>query len=66
MKQFYLLLITFALLLSVQQATAQEKNFGLGLMVGEPSGISAKLWTSNDNALAAGQLIIPAMTTNST
>lgn len=54
MKKRYLLLIAFALLFSAQQATAQEKNFGLGVMVGEPSGISAKLWTSNDNALAFG------------
>lgn len=54
MKQFYLLLITFALLLSAQQATAQSKKFGLGVMIGEPTGISAKLWTSNNNALAFG------------
>lgn len=54
MKQCYLLLIVFGLLLSAQQATAQSKNFGLGVMLGEPTGISAKLWTSNDNALAFG------------
>lgn len=54
MKQFYLILIVFALLLSAQQATAQSKKFGLGVMLGEPTGISAKLWTSNNNALAFG------------
>lgn len=54
MKQFYLLLIAFGLLLTIQQATAQSKNFGLGVMLGEPTGISAKLWTSNNNALAFG------------
>lgn len=54
MKQCYLLLIVFALMLSAQQATAQDKKFGLGVMLGEPTGISAKLWTSNNNALAFG------------
>lgn len=54
MKLLYLLLITFSLLLSAQQVSAQEKNFGLGVMLGEPTGISAKLWTSNNNALAFG------------
>lgn len=54
MKYIYVLLITFTLLLSAQQATAQERNFGLGVMLGEPTGLSAKLWTQNNNALAFG------------
>lgn len=54
MNKTYLLLIAFALLFSAQQATAQSKKFGLGLMLGEPTGISAKLWTTNSNALVFG------------
>ena len=54
MNKTYLLLIAFALLFSAQQTTAQSKKFGLGVMLGEPTGISAKLWTANSNALAFG------------
>ena len=35
-------------------SNAQNKKFGLGVIIGEPTGISAKLWTSNTNALAFG------------
>jgi hypothetical protein len=34
--------------------TAQDKNFGLGIILGEPTGVSAKLWTSGDNAFDFG------------
>jgi hypothetical protein len=30
--------------------TAQDHGFGMGLILGEPTGLSAKLWTSGDNA----------------
>jgi hypothetical protein len=33
---------------------AQDRNLGLGVILGEPSGISAKLWTSQVNALDFG------------
>jgi hypothetical protein len=32
---------------------AQDKGFGLGLVFGEPTGLSAKLWTSERTALDA-------------
>lgn len=54
MKYISLLLIVFALLLSAQQSTAQSKKFGLGVILGEPTGLSAKYWVSNSNALAFG------------
>jgi len=38
----------------VQISCSQERSFGLGVMVGEPTGFSAKLWTSNDNAFDFG------------
>jgi hypothetical protein len=30
--------------------TAQDHGFGMGIILGEPTGLSAKLWTSGDNA----------------
>lgn len=38
----------------VQGSVAQERSFGLGLVIGEPAGISAKLWTSNYTAIDFG------------
>lgn len=47
-KLFSLLfiLITFSQI----NLNAQQKNFGLGIILGEPTGISGKLWTSGENA----------------
>jgi hypothetical protein len=39
------------IILSQFNMNAQDKNFGLGIILGEPTGVSAKLWTSNENAL---------------
>ena len=33
---------------------AQDEGVGLGFMIGEPTGLSAKYWLDNDNALAFG------------
>lgn len=33
---------------------AQDRGFGLGFVLGEPTGVSAKLWTSKINALDFG------------
>ena len=52
MKHFYLVAITLCLFLTVQESIAQERKFGLGIILGEPSGLSAKLWTSDRNAFA--------------
>jgi len=41
----FVLIILFQLTI-----TAQDKNFGLGIILGEPTGVSAKLWTGGDNA----------------
>lgn len=35
-------------------AAAQEKGFGLGVIVGEPTGVSGKLWQSRSTALDFG------------
>jgi hypothetical protein len=46
--------IAFFLFISAAGAMAQERPFGLGVIVGEPTGISAKLWVSSINALDFG------------
>lgn len=47
--------ILFAALVSVGlQASAQDSGFGLGIMIGEPTGLSAKAWVGGDRALAFG------------
>ncbi|RPI72766.1 MAG: hypothetical protein EHM47_07515, partial [Ignavibacteriales bacterium] len=33
---------------------AQDHGFGIGLILGEPTGLSAKLWTSKENAFDFG------------
>lgn len=50
-----IMLILILLLMSVPELKSfspKGKNFGLGIMVGEPTGASAKYWTSNANAFA--------------
>ncbi len=45
------------LMLSTWQVSAQGpkgKTFGFGLVLGDPTGLSAKLWTNKENAFAFG------------
>jgi hypothetical protein len=42
------------LFLVVQGSVAQERGFGLGVILGEPTGFSAKLWTSPGTAFDFG------------
>ena len=44
-----LLLFVLAILLQMT-GNAQERGFGLGIILGEPTGVSGKLWTSGQNA----------------
>lgn len=50
-KLFLMFLIVFG---SVFVNAEGRDKFGLGAMIGEPTGISAKLWWSKTNALSAG------------
>jgi hypothetical protein len=34
--------------------TAQDRGFGLGIILGDPTGLSGKLWTSGSNAVDFG------------
>jgi hypothetical protein len=47
-------LIFISIILFQLSMNAQDKNFGLGIILGEPTGVSAKLWTSGDNAFDFG------------
>ena len=46
--------IALSLFLTTQDTSAQDRPFGLGIIIGEPTGLSAKLWTSADNAFDFG------------
>ena len=45
------LALSMILLISVTNLLAQDKNFGVGIILGEPSGICGKLWLGSSNAL---------------
>jgi len=54
MKRSCCAIITLCLFLAVQGSVAQDSGFGLGVIIGEPTGLSAKLWTSHVNAFDFG------------
>lgn len=55
MKKYILIGMVLGLLMILAKPiTAQDHGFGMGLILGEPTGLSAKLWTSRDNALDFG------------
>ena len=55
MKKGFLFGTVFGLMLIVSKPiTAQDHGFGIGIILGEPTGLSAKLWTSNENAFDFG------------
>jgi hypothetical protein len=47
-------MLFLSVLLMAAPCSAQDRKFGLGVIVGEPTGLSAKLWTSNVTALDFG------------
>lgn len=51
MKKYFMfiMLLGFMIILT-NPITAQDHGFGMGIILGEPTGLSAKVWTSNDNA----------------
>lgn len=49
-----LIFLAAAVLILATASFSQDKGFGLGIMAGEPSGISAKLWISHSSAVDAG------------
>lgn len=51
MKKAVIVLILFVLISSV--LFSQSKKFGLGIIIGEPTGFTGKLWLSKFNSLNA-------------
>lgn len=47
------LILALAIVLFSGVARSQEKDFGLGIILGEPTGISAKKWLDDKSALDA-------------
>ena len=54
MRCFRYAIVAVCLFLGSQRSAGQERGFGLGVIIGEPTGFSAKLWTSSDNAFDFG------------
>ena len=42
------------IVMAIKPISAQDHGFGLGIILGEPTGLSAKYWTSNNNAFDFG------------
>lgn len=49
-----LVVLFMGLMYNTAQGQQSENKIGLGVMVGEPTGISLKVWTSNTTAFDAG------------
>jgi hypothetical protein len=49
-KYFMLIMVLGFMIVLIKPTSAQDKGFGLGIILGEPTGLSAKAWTSKDNA----------------
>ena len=54
MKSTVLVLAALLWCCATQDSLAQQRKFGLGVIIGEPTGLSAKLWTSSVNAFDFG------------
>ncbi|MCK9407551.1 MAG: hypothetical protein WCX28_07095 [Bacteriovoracaceae bacterium] len=54
MNHYRFAIIACCVFLAFQESKAQVHRFGLGVIIGEPAGISAKLWTSNHTAFNFG------------
>lgn len=54
MKYVNYIAIAICMFFAVQDSAAQQRTFGLGIILGEPTGISAKLWTSRETAFDFG------------
>ncbi len=46
--------LTLVLLFTLLNIYSQESNIGVGIMLGEPTGINAKYWVSEQNAFVGG------------
>jgi hypothetical protein len=51
MKKTFLYLIALLLIFFFNSNYAQQKGLGLGIIIGEPTGLNAKFWTSTETAI---------------
>jgi len=54
LKKLFLILAVTLSLSAVNSSKAQDKGFGLGIIVGEPTGIAFKGWLDNKSAVDGG------------
>ena len=54
MKHIRFILILICISLLSKESIAQKRSFGFGVILGEPSGVSAKMWTSGTTAFDFG------------
>ncbi|MCF7824944.1 MAG: hypothetical protein K9N35_12345 [Candidatus Marinimicrobia bacterium] len=54
MKHLNYLVIALLFLIGASESSAQQRGFGLGVVIGEPTGISMKWWRSSTRAIDAG------------
>jgi hypothetical protein len=48
-----IVLVTIFLIIGFSNVYSQDKDFGFGVIIGEPTGISAKYWTGSSTAFDA-------------
>lgn len=54
MKNFLFLILLVIIPVAVSQAQNADRNFGAGVVIGEPTGISFAYWTSDIRSFSAG------------
>jgi hypothetical protein len=54
MKYLKLLIFASMLFFSTHYSFGQDRGFGLGIMIGEPTGLNGKGWLTNRTAIDAG------------
>lgn len=54
MKKYFLFSIISSIIILSNISYSQQEGFGLGVVLGDPTGISAKLWSSGNTALDFG------------
>jgi hypothetical protein len=54
MKNYFYVFIFLFSVFTFSFTSGQERKFGIGVIFGEPTGLSAKLWTAHSNALVLG------------
>jgi len=54
MKKYYILSFLLSILFLSETEYAQQNGFGLGVVLGDPTGISAKMWSTDNTALDFG------------